>query len=123
MLFGVDRTDRTDVGLVARSAGRAFFEVHVQDAVPEDPNGIGIRGVGGLDGPAARFVLGEQHVLLRIELIDALHRADIDAGAIFTSMHASVMIARPAMSQILCAALLSPLGQIFHSTEAGESGR
>lgn len=39
---------------------------------PEDSDRIGIRGVGVLDGAAARFVLGEQHVLLRIELVDAL---------------------------------------------------
>jgi site-specific recombinase XerD len=82
VLVGVDRAHRTDIGLVARSAGRAFLEVHVQDALPEDSDRTGIREVGGFDDAAARFVLGEQHVLLRIELVDALHRADIDAGSI-----------------------------------------
>lgn len=31
---------------------------------------------------AAGLLLGEQRVLLRIELVDALHRADIDTGTI-----------------------------------------
>ena len=49
---------------------------------PKTPTVAGIRGVGGFDGAVARLVLGEQHVLLRVELVDALHRADIDAGSV-----------------------------------------
>src|SRR5680860_101502 len=82
VLLGVDRAHRTDVGLIARRARRALLEVHVQDAVTEDTDRVGIGGVRGFDDPAAGFLLGEQHVLLGIELIDALHGADIHARSI-----------------------------------------
>ncbi len=45
-------------------------------------SGLGVCVVSIIPLPAARFVLGEQHVLLRVELIDALHGPDIDAGPI-----------------------------------------
>jgi hypothetical protein len=34
--------------------------------------------VGGLDDPAARLELGDQTVRRRDELVDALHRTDVD---------------------------------------------
>jgi hypothetical protein len=82
VLFGVDGTDRTDVGLIARGARRALVEVHVQDAAAEDRDRVRVRGMDRLDDPASGFDLGEQHVLLRIELIDALDGAHIDAGTV-----------------------------------------
>ena len=82
MLFGVDGADRADVGLVARRAGRAFVEVDVEDAVAEHGDHVGVRGVGVLDGPAASLDLGEEPVVVRVELVDALHRADVDARSV-----------------------------------------
>ncbi len=81
VLFGVDRAHRTDIGLVARSAGRAFLEVHVQETGAEDCDGtfdylvslewITARENLCLVGPAGT---GKSHLLV------ALGHAAIDAG-------------------------------------------
>ena len=63
LFLRVDRADGTHVGLVAGGAGRALVEVHVQQAVAEDRNGLGIRLVGVLDTPAG-LDLGEQDIVL-----------------------------------------------------------
>src|SRR5205814_1938733 len=82
MLVGVDGADRAHVGLVARGAGRAFVEVHVENAVTEDLDGRRVGRVGVLDRAAAVLDFGEQDVLGRIEFVDALHRADVDTGPV-----------------------------------------
>src|SRR5438477_13205276 len=82
VLLGVDRSYGTHVGLVARGARGALLGVHVQDAVAEDGDRIRVRAVGVLGHPASGLGLGEQHVVLGIELVDALHGADIDTCTI-----------------------------------------
>ena len=49
---------------------------------PKIPMRLGFGRVLVLDGSAARLLLGEQHVLLRVELVDALHRTHVDARSI-----------------------------------------
>ena len=74
----VDRTDGTNTGLVARRAGRTFVEVHVEEAVAEDRDGVNARSVTVLDNAGTGLLLGEENVLLRVELVDALHRTHVD---------------------------------------------
>src|SRR5262245_42047817 len=80
-LLRVDRADRADVRLVARRARRALLGVDVEDAVAEDRHRLRVGLVDVLPLAVAGFHLGEQDVVLRVELVDALHRADVDAGA------------------------------------------
>src|ERR1700730_4335838 len=82
MLLGVDRSDRAHVGLVARRARRALVDVHIQDAVFKCPDRIRARLMRVLGDAAAGLFLGEQCVGLRVELVDALHRTDVDARTI-----------------------------------------
>gem|GEM_PF-3010250 len=81
-LFGVDRADGTHVGLIARGARRALFGVHVQEAVAEGRDRVRIRRMTVFDLSITGLDLREQHVVRRVELVDALHRADIDARTI-----------------------------------------
>src|SRR3954452_5716675 len=57
MLFGVDRSDRTYVGLIARGAGCSLFEVHVQHAVAEDRDRVRVRDMRRFDDSTARLLL------------------------------------------------------------------
>jgi hypothetical protein len=51
MIFGVDRADGTDIGLVAGGAGCAVVEVDIQKAVTEHGDRAGIRAVCRFDDP------------------------------------------------------------------------
>ena len=82
VLLGVDRTDRAYVRLVARRARGAFVEIDVQHRITEDRDRVRVRTMAVLDDAAAGFDLGHEHVVDRIELVDALHGAHIDASPI-----------------------------------------
>ena len=77
-LLGVDRADRADVGLIAGRARRALVHVHVQHRVTEDGDASGL-GWCVFSYAAAGLLLGEEQVLGGVELVDALHGADVDA--------------------------------------------
>jgi hypothetical protein len=51
ILFRVDRPDRTHVRLIARGTWRALIDVHIQDAVFEDPGRVRVRLMGVLVTP------------------------------------------------------------------------
>ena len=81
-LVTVDRPDGADIRLVAGRTGRALVLIDVQDRVAEDPYRVRIRNVFALDGPAPCFGLREQSGRLRVVLVDALHRTDVNARAV-----------------------------------------
>ena len=58
------------------------LDVHIQEPVSENVDRRGIRRMRVLDNAAARFILGEQHVLFGVVLVNALNRTDVDARAI-----------------------------------------
>jgi hypothetical protein len=82
VLFRVNRPHRAHVVLVAGGTGRALVGVHIQQAVAEDCHRVLVRHVCVLDGAAASLVLREQHPFRHVQLVDALHGADVDARPI-----------------------------------------
>src|SRR3954469_16773873 len=82
MIIGVDGAHRADVGLVARGARRALVQVDVEDAVAEHRDGVRVRRVRVLDLARSSFLLGEELVLVRVELVDALNGTHVDARSV-----------------------------------------
>lgn len=83
LVFGVDRADRAHIGLVAGSTRRTFVDIHIQQLVAENLYRLQVRRVTVLDDTAAGHLLGVQGVRCWIELVNALHRANIDTRTIF----------------------------------------
>src|SRR5205823_228720 len=115
VLLRVDRPDRTDIGLVTRGTRRALGGVHVEQAVAEVADRFRIRRMGVLDDAAAGLVLGEQPVVGRIELVDALHRADVHARAVL-HIDASLGDDRDARHHSTVPERLLPAGDKTHAT-------
>jgi glycosyltransferase involved in cell wall biosynthesis len=79
----IDSTHRANVGLVAGRTRRALIEVDVQNAVTKDRHSICVGCVAVLHHSASCCLLRDQDTLGSVELIDALHRANINARAVF----------------------------------------
>ena len=75
-------SDRAHVGLVAGNARCAFVRIDLEQAVPKIAIASAVRGVGVGDDQALGLLIGDEHVVHRIELVDAPHGADINSGPI-----------------------------------------
>jgi hypothetical protein len=84
VLLWVDHPHGAHVGLVAGGTRRALVGVHAQHAVREYDDHVRVllvdvpNAVAGLD-------FREHHVVRGVDLVDVLHRTDVDAGPVLHS--------------------------------------